>query len=122
MKPFFSYSFSAQQILESILVVGALFSFLYVPSLSNFSTYSSVSITTVVALPLSAGSIMMESSFWRSLVTLCRQLDKLLGGGFADCRVPLTPDLSLLATSVKSCWAVASVAAMMSGTGMALGG
>ena len=54
-----SHSINTGQILDSIVVVGSLFSFLYVPSLSMFSifsTYSFLSIATV-ALPLSAGRV-----------------------------------------------------------------
>lgn len=59
----------------------------------------------------------MESSLRRSLVALRRRPDRLLGGGFADFRVALTPDWSFSAAELPGCCLIA----MMSGNGIVLG-
>ena len=76
---------------------------------------------TTVALPLSAGRMMMSLSLLRLLIALCCFPVRFSRGGFADLRTELTPSLSCCAVSSSRWEAVASVAAMMSTVGISLG-
>ena len=68
-----------------------------------------------------ANFLIIVSSLRRSFSARRRRLDRLLFGGLVDLRAELTPDLSHSAVSGSTCLAVASVAAMTSGTGIVCG-
>ena len=68
---------------------------------------------TTVMFPLSAGRMMMLSSFFRFEMAPLRPLLIFWSGSLATCNALLTSFLSLLSYSHINCLHVASVAAMM---------
>ena len=66
-----------------------------------------------VEFPLSAGKMMMLSSFLRFEIARLRPLSIFWSGSLATCNALLTSFLSLLSSSHINCLHVASVAAMM---------
>ena len=86
----------------------------------TFLSYSVLSMTTV-ALPLSAGSIMMESSCFSDRRAVFSPLEMLLFGTFDDLIAPTISVLSWVALLVGSDLHASSVATMMSFVGMRCG-
>ena len=86
----------------------------------TFSSYSVLSVTTV-ALPLSAGSIMIDSSCFSDRSAVFSTLEMLLFGTFDDLIAPSISVLSWVASLVGSDLHASSVATMMPLVGMRCG-